>query len=176
LFTGLEDNANDGNGEGMPWQRAVNGRSIKYWRIAKNGSGLSNDEPNKKTRNSRYVRYIYRLTSPEPCVFSFEDINEFSKGDSQEDFSVYSSGNLLNGLTFNFANAHTFKFQDDGLGTPILILVGPRVICAGTNYCEDAWNSQFSGLSPGRFSADEHIDRGQKALAIVKKACPGKEF
>lgn len=63
LFTGLEDNLNDTDGKGMSWQRAVKGRSVEYWRVGKNGIGFSDDEMNRKTRDSRYVRYVYRLTS-----------------------------------------------------------------------------------------------------------------
>jgi len=176
LFTGLEDNLDDTNGNGMPWQRAVRGRNLEYWRIGKNGIYLSDAADNAKMRKSTYVRYIYRLTSPEACVFSFSDITEFSQGDSQEDFSAMSSTNMLNTQTFNLANAHTFVFEDDGYGTPYIRIVGPRAMCNGPNLCENGWNSVFSGLSLGRFRNDEHFERRQKAFAFVKKACPGKEF
>ncbi len=81
-----------------------------------------------------------------------------------------------NNITFRLANAHTFAFDDDGYGTLYLRIVGPRAMCYGPDYCENAWNSVFSGLSLGRFSGNEHIERRQKALALIKKACPGKEF
>lgn len=176
LFTGLEDNLDDTNGKGMPWQRAVRGRNLEYWRISKNSIYSSDDAENKKMRKSTYVRYIYRLASPDPCVFSFSDITEFSQGDSQEDFSAMSSTNMLNTQTFNLANAHTFVFEDDGYGTPYIRIVGPRAMCYGPNTCENTWNSVFSGLSLGRFRNDERFERRRKAYAFVKKACPGKEF
>jgi hypothetical protein len=176
LFTGLEDNLDETDGKGMPWQRAAKGRGIEYWRVGRNGIGFSDDEMNRKTRDSRYVRYVYRLTSPDRCVFSFDDVTEFSKGDSQEDFSTYSSTNMLNTMTFNLANAHTFAFDDDGFGTPYIRLLGPRVMCHGPNFCENVWNSVFSGLSLGRFRDSNHKERRQKAFGFVKKACPGKEF
>jgi hypothetical protein len=176
LFTGLEDNLDDTDAKGMPWQRTVKGRNLEYWRVSKNGIYSSDDAENKKMRKSTYVRYIYRLTSPDPCVFSFSDITEFSQGDSQEDFSAMSSTNMLNTQTFNLANAHTFVFEDDGYGTPYIRIVGPRAMCYGPNACENAWNSVFSGLSLGRFRNDERFERRQKAYAFVKKACPGKEF
>lgn len=91
LFTGLEDNLDDTGGQGMPWQRTVKGRNLEYWRIGKNGIYSSDEANNKKMRESTFVRHIYRLTSPDPCVFSFSDITEFSRGDSQEDFSAMSS-------------------------------------------------------------------------------------
>lgn len=149
LFTGLEDNLDEPDGKGMPWQRALNGRNLEYWRISKNGIYSSDDEENEKMRTSSYVRYVFRLNSPEPCVFSFADINGFSKGDSQEDFSALSTINMLNTQTFNLANAHTFVFEDDGYGTPYIRIVGPRAMCYGPNACENAWNSVFSGLSLG---------------------------
>jgi hypothetical protein len=149
LFTGLEDNLDEPDGKGMPWQRALNGRNLEYWKISKNGIYSSDDEENEKMRTSSYVRYVFRLNSPEPCVFSFADINGFSKGDSQEDFSALSTINMLNTQTFNLANAHTFVFEDDGYGTPYIRIVGPRAMCYGPNACENAWNSVFSGLSLG---------------------------
>ncbi|WP_315828599.1 MULTISPECIES: hypothetical protein [unclassified Bradyrhizobium] len=174
LLTGLEDNLDETDGKGMPWQRELKGRRVEYWHISKNGIGFSDDELNNKTRSSKYVRYVFRLTSPEPCTFTFEDIDQFSKGDSQEDFSVYSSSNIGNNLTFRFANAHTFALEDD---VEVYVrMVGPRVACTGEAYCENAWNSLFSGLSLGRFHGRAHKDRREKALAVVKNACPGKEF
>jgi hypothetical protein len=172
LFTGLEDNLDETNGKGMPWQRALEGRRLEYRRIGKNGIGFSDDELNKKTRSSNYVRYVFRLTNPEPCTFTFEDIDQFSKGDSQEDFSAYSSASLGNNLTFRFANAHTFVLEDDGFEVYVR-MVGPRVVCTGDAYCENGWNSVFSGLSLGRFHGNEHKDRRDKALAVIKKACSG---
>jgi hypothetical protein len=176
FFTGLEDNLDETDGKGMPWQRAVKGRSIEYWRIGRNGIGFSDDEMSKKTRDSQFVRYINRLTSPEPCVFSFGDVTEFSKGDSKEDFSAYSSGNIGNTMTFNLTNAHTFTFEDDGYGEPYVKLLGPRVMCLGPYGCENVWTSVFSGLSLGRFRGKIDQERRQKAFSILKKACPGKEF
>lgn len=176
LFTGLEDNLDDTNGKGMPWQRTVKGRSVEYWRISKNGIYSSDDADNKKMRKSTYVRYIYRLNSPDPCVFAFSDITEFSQGDSQEDFSAMSNTNMLNTQSFNLANAHTFALEGDGYSTSYIRIVGPRAMCYGPNVCENAWNSVYSGLSLGRFRNDSGFERRKKAYAFVKKACPGKEF
>ncbi|WP_461316847.1 hypothetical protein [Bradyrhizobium embrapense] len=175
LFTGLEDNLDETSGKGMPWQRSVKGRAIDYWRITTNGIGFSDDEMNRKTRPSRYVRYTYRVSSPEPCSFAFEDITEFSKNDSQEDFSAYSMHNQGNGITFNLGNAHTFQFEEDGWST-YLRIVGPRAVCYASGGCENAWNDTFSGLLLGRISGDAHLDRRKKALAIIRTACPGKDF
>lgn len=176
LFTGLEDNLNETDGKSMPWQRAVNGRNLEYWKVSTNRIFSSDDEENKRMRNSSYVRHVFRLNSSAQCTFNFADINEFSKGESREDFSALSSTNMLNTQTFNLANAHTFVFEDDGYGTPYIRIVGPRAVCYGPNACENAWNSVFSGLSIGRFRNDENFERRQKAYASVKKVCPGKEF
>ena len=83
---------------------------------------------------------------------------------------------MHNAQTFNIGNAHTFNFRDDGHGTPYLWLAGPRVHCYEPNICGNAWATEASGLSLGRFDDDKHLDRRQKALAIIKHACPGKEF
>jgi hypothetical protein len=177
LFTGLEDNLDETDGKGMPWQRAVKGRSIEYWRVGKNGISMSSDQEfTKKTSESRYVRYVWRLTSPAPCIFKFEEVDEFSKGDSTKDFSAYSSSNDLNALTFNLANAHTFVLETEDFGKPYIRLLGPRVVCNNYNaFCENVWNSVSTGLSLGRFSGSQE-ERRQKAFNIVKAACPGKDF
>ncbi len=60
--------------------------------------------------------------------FSFGDVTQFSKGDSQEDFSVYSSTNMLN---TNLANAHTFALDDEGYGSPYIRLLGGASCVAG---------------------------------------------
>ena len=175
LFTGIEDNTPDG--DARYWHRTIKGRALELWTISKNGMGFSDEEARKKTRNSVYARYVYRLTSPERCTFIFEDKHQLSKGDSQEDFSAYSYNNMLNSHTFRFANAHTFEFDKSDDSWPILILAGPRVKCdEESRFCENAWNSQFSGMSLGRFDGNKFMDRRERALALVKKACPGKEF
>ncbi|SFJ54041.1 hypothetical protein [Bradyrhizobium sp. cf659] len=65
LFTGLEANLDDTDGKGMPWQRAVRGRKLEYWRISKNSIYSSDEAENKKMRKSTYVRYISLLLLPQ---------------------------------------------------------------------------------------------------------------
>jgi hypothetical protein len=176
FFTGIEDNTNEGVGL-TPWRRSAKARVVEYWKIGKNGIGSSDDETNKKIRGSAYVRYVYRLSNPEPCVFRFEDVTEFSKGDSQTDFSVHSSTNILNSHTFNFANAHKFEFVDDAWAH-VIVLEGPRAVCSDeTGYCENKWTSEFSGMPYTRFDVDKgSVVRRGRAIALIKKACPGKDF
>ncbi len=175
LFSGLEDNLDETGGKGMPWRRAVKGRAIEYWRISENRIGFSDDELNRKTSSSRYVRYSYRISSPELCSFTFEVMTEFSNRESQKDFSTFSMQDSASGMTFNVGNAHTFQFEDDGW-SPYLRIQGPRAVCYRSGGCENGWNDVFSGLSLGRFSGSEQIDRRKKALAVIKNSCPGKEF
>jgi hypothetical protein len=77
LFSGIEDNTKDDYGL-TPWQREVKGRSIEFSMIGKNGMHSSDDEDERKLRPSTYMRYMERITLEEPCVFHFEEINEFS--------------------------------------------------------------------------------------------------
>jgi hypothetical protein len=86
LFSGIEDNTKDDWGL-TPWRREVRGRSIEFSKLGKNGIFSSDEEENRKIRQSTYVRYLERISLKEPCVFHFEDITEFSKGESLEDFS-----------------------------------------------------------------------------------------
>lgn len=176
-FTGIEDNTKDSYGL-TTWRRDMKSKVLRLWKIGKNGIGTSDKEENKKIRNSKYVRYVHRLTNPDPCVFRFDDITEFSNGDSNEDFSAYSMTNSLNSHVFNFANAHKFEFVDNGWGTSIIVLEGPRVVCSdGDRYCENAWTSEVSGMAYNRFDNDkESVSRRRRAIDVIKKACPGRAF
>jgi len=49
------------------------GRSIEFTQVGKNGNGSSDEEVNRKIRQSTYVRYLERIRIEEPCVFHFED-------------------------------------------------------------------------------------------------------
>jgi hypothetical protein len=137
------------------------------------------DTLNRKIRQSKYVRDLERISLKEPCVFHFEEIIEFPKGDSQEDFSWHSLKNMLNTHIFNLANAHVFNLNVEGATfTEALIeLAGPRAECAEFDDCENAWNSRFSGMDRGRFQGgDAENNRRLRAMELVKKTCPGKPY
>jgi hypothetical protein len=178
LFSGIEDNTKDDGGL-APWRREVKGRSIEFSKLGKNGIGSSDEEENRKIRQSTYVRYLERISLKEPCVFHFEEIIEFSKGDSQEDFSWHSFKNGLNTHIFNLANAHVFKLSV-GAATftkRIIELEGPRVRCTEGGYCENAWNSLRSGMDFRRFNGgDAENIRRLRAMELIKKTCPGKSY
>jgi hypothetical protein len=65
LFTGLEDNLDDTDGKGMPWQRGVKGRNLEYWRISPN-FGLSsrrlviNDRHDLPSQFLRFIGFIFQ--------------------------------------------------------------------------------------------------------------------
>jgi hypothetical protein len=156
LFSGIEDNTKDEGGL-TPWRREVKGRSIEFSKLGKNGFWTSDDEENRRIRQSTYVRYLERIGLKEPCVFHFEEVSEFSNGDSQEDFSWHSFKNALNTHIFNLANAYRFNLNvEDAKFTKALIeLAGPRVECNEYNYCENFWNSVYSGLDSRRFNGGD---------------------
>jgi hypothetical protein len=176
LFTGIEDNTEDKWGL-TPWRREVKGRSIEFSELAKNGIFWDNEEQNRKMRQSTYMRYLRRITLKEPCVFHFEAIEEFSKGDSRKDFTSYSTTEYGGTHTFNLGNAHHFNLDvDTGWGAAIA-MAGPRVECDQLGYCENAWNSGISGMHDGRFKGeDAENDRRLRAMELIKKACPGKPY
>jgi hypothetical protein len=178
LFSGIEDNAKDDYGL-TPWRRDVKGRSIEFSMIGKNGIFSSDDEENRKLRQSTYVRYLERITLEEPCVFHFEEINEFSRGDSREDFSFNSSKNLLNTDIFNLASAHKFELnvEDGDLARAVIEIEGPRAECDEYGYCENEWNSSISGMSGRRFHGGAAENKRRlRAVELIKKMCPGKPF
>jgi hypothetical protein len=178
-FTGIEDNMRDSYGL-TEWKKESTANGIRFMMISENGIGYSNPEINKKIRQSKYVQYVYLLTRKEPCVFRFEDFNEFSKGDGDTEFArIEGDGNnILNSGTFNFANAHKFEFAERDWGRPVIVIEGPKVMCQEeAGYCKNEWTSENSGMAYyTRFAGDEAIERRGRAIAVVKKACPGKAF
>jgi len=175
LFSGIEDNTKDDWGL-TPWRREVKGRSIEFSKLGKNGISTSDDEYNRKIWQSTYVRYLMRISLKEPCVFHFEDVMDFSKGDSTEDFSWESSKNGLNTHIFNLANAHVFNFNTEGFEA-IIEMEGPRVECTEDGQCENAWDSRYSAIHGGRFKGREAENiRRLRAMELIKKACPGKPY
>jgi hypothetical protein len=178
LFTGVEDNTQVGSSP-QTWRREVTGRSIEFSTITENkGIGFSDDETNRKTRQSAYVRDVQRITLEGACVFHIEILTEFSKGNSKEDFSGYSSKSA-NSITFNLANASNLKLDAEDVHTRALIaLAGPRVACTDYGgYCENAWNSFDAGLDRNTFHGGEAENgRRQRALEFIKKVCPGKPY
>lgn len=175
LFSGLEDNLKSTSGKGMAWQRTVRGRTIEYWRISENSIGVSDEKLNAKIHKSQYVRYVFRISSPKPCSFKFQEGTEFSNGNSKEDFSILPMRDSVDGITFDVSNANTFQFEEDGLDA-YLRIVGPRAVCYGPDNCENAWNDVFSPLLLGRSGGSKQLNRRKRALAVIKRTCPGKEF
>ncbi len=178
LFSGLEDNTKDDYGL-TPWKREAKGRNVEFTKIGENGISSSDEEENRKLRQSKYIRYLRRITIEEPCVFHFEEINEFSKGDSTEDFSFHSFKNSLNTHIFNLGNAHKFvlNFEHEYSSRPVIEIEGPRVVCEEYGYCENEWDSSISGMSGSRFQGTEaENSRRLRALEFIKKMCPGKPY
>jgi hypothetical protein len=176
-FTGIEDNLKDSYGL-TPWQRTTKPKVFEFWMIGKNGIFSSDAEENKRLRQSKYVRYVYRLGNPEQCVFRFEDTTQFSKGDSEEEFNPQSSTNVLNSHTFNFGAAHKFEFVDERW-RHFIVLEGPRVMCSEEGgYCENRWTSEISGMAHRRFDrgGKEAALRRGRAVEVIKKACPGRPY
>ncbi|SNT61648.1 hypothetical protein SAMN05216374_5948 [Tardiphaga sp. OK246] len=178
LFTGIEDNARDEVGL-TSWRRDRSRRALEFAKVGRNRVFGSDEAFNQAVQNSRYLRVVERITLIEPCVFSFEEITQYSLGESQDDFSVASSKNALNTYAVDLTRAHVFNLntEDADRSKAIIELAGPRVICFELGACENAWNSFFAGHDLGRFrgGADEN-QRRQRAVGLIKKSCPGKAF
>jgi hypothetical protein len=93
LFLGLEDNTEFEQAL-TPWRREVKGRTVEFSTISKNGIYSSDEDDNRKLRQSDYTRYIKRIAQIEPCVFRFEFMNEFSNGANKEEFSWHWEPNI----------------------------------------------------------------------------------
>jgi hypothetical protein len=128
---------------------------------------------NDKLRGSAYILHTQKISSPENCVFRKEGREEFSRGDSKTDFGVHDMG--VGVLILNLNNAYKFDL-DWRPSQAYSILRGPAVICNGTGQCGNDWehvtypDDYYSSEKPPSFV------RREKALALIKKACPGKPY
>jgi hypothetical protein len=102
---------------------------------------------------------------------------EFSKGDSKQEFSAYT---MQQGTTtFFLLNAYHFDMEfarRDVLGLkmdPHVLIQGPRVTCSGPDYCENSWDDFFES---NRDRQKKSAPRRQRAIELIKKACPGKPY
>jgi hypothetical protein len=158
-----------------PWTRQVVGRTVEYSRRGRNEGAVSNEDDNKKLRDSSFIRYVERISSPEPCVFVRDSSIEFSKGDSQTDFSSYTMPNRPTAYTLNLAEAYSFELSFES-GAVDITAQGPGVACSGRGFCENYWNRGFyTGEDEDR--ADRKpvgVLRLERAITVIKKACPGK--
>ncbi|WP_316214901.1 hypothetical protein [Bradyrhizobium sp. SZCCHNR2035] len=172
----IEENGKGRSGEQEPLQRRVVNQSIEFWRIGRNGIGTSSDEINQKIRNSAFVRYKWVITSPEPCVFRKQEFTEFSKEKSQEDFSAYTMGSIGSDGVVDLNKASRFVLISEPLLTQIVIS-GPAVHCVADGWCEDYFNTTIDvdGYTP-RGEKPYLVQRKEKAIDLIRKACPGKAY
>ena len=170
----IEDHAKEDSWP-EPRRRQVIGRTIEYSRRGSNEGAAFNEDKNKKIRDSSFIRYVERISSPEPCVFVRDSSIEFSKGDSRTDFSAYTLPNRLTAYTLNLAEAYTFELSFES-GAVDITAQGPSVACSGWGFCENYWNRGFyAGEDEDR--ADRKpvgVLRLERAIDLIKKACPGK--
>jgi hypothetical protein len=170
----IEDHAKEGTWP-EPWTRQVLGRTIEYSRRRRNDIRLSNDDENNKIRDSSFIRYVEKISSPGPCVFLRDSSIEFSKGDSQTDFSAYTMGNRLTAYTLNLAEAYSFEMSFES-GAVDVTAQGPSVACSGWGFCENYWNRGFyAGEDEDRADGKPvGVLRLERAIVLIKKACPGR--
>jgi hypothetical protein len=169
----VEDNTQEKH-KLAPWKRTVEGRAVTFVTLGRHSYGFSDDELNKMLRNSSYVRYTERISSPEKCIFHLESKAELSKADSTADFSVYDMGS---GTTiFNLNN--TTKFEIDySRPDANAVFEGPAVACWVGHWCTNTWTKQI--FPEDYYSYDEKppsVQRRDKAVELIKKSCSGKPY
>lgn len=176
-FVFASDNIEDGKLDKFrfqPWKREVSGQTISFWTTGRNSYGFSDDETNKLTKNSKYVRYTEKISSPQNWVFRTESHAEFSKGDSTTDFSVYDNGDGI--VIFNLAKAYQFEIVYDPPSADLHVS-GPGVACGPDGSCSNEWHKQI--FPEDYWSAEEKppsVLRREKAVELIRKACPGNPY
>jgi hypothetical protein len=108
-------------------------------------------------------------------VFLRDSSIEFSKGDSETDFSAYTTPNRLTAYTLNLTEAYSFELSFES-GAVDITVQGPGVACTGWGFCENYWNRGFyTGEDENRADRKPgEVLRLERAIALIKKACPGK--
>jgi hypothetical protein len=156
-----------------PVKRTIVGQTIVYTSMGNNAYGFSDDKLNDKLKNSQFILHTEKISSPDNCVFRKETKEEFSKGTSKDDFSVHDMGAGV--LIINLNNAYKFDL-DWRPGQAYIILRGPAVVCNDMGQCGNDW--EHVTYPEDYYSSDKppSFVRREKALAVIKKACPGKAY
>jgi hypothetical protein len=98
---------------------------------------------------------------------------EFSKGNSQEEFTAYTSAKTV---TINLANAYNFEMEYEYPSASVF-MQGPSVACTEGLWCENWWRNHIYAEDDWNPREKPHsIRRRQGAIALIKKACPGKPY
>jgi hypothetical protein len=172
-FVFASDNIEDGKLEKFrfqPWKREVSGQTISFWTVGRNSYGFSDDETNKLTKNSKYVRYTEKISSPENCMFRKESHAEFSSGDSTTDFGVYDMGQDI--VIFNLAKAYQFEILYDPPSADLNVR-GPGVTCDPDGSCSNEWSKQI--FPEDYWSYDQKppsVLRREKAVELISPTFP----
>src|SRR6266481_4486833 len=127
----------------LSWKRKIVGQTIEYVTFGNNSYGFSNPETNAKTKDSSFVRYTRKISSPETCVFYMQSVEEYSKGDSKEDFSAFAGGHEDDILYLR--NAYRFEMiYDLQFHMANIYLEGPAVVCDLKGSCQNAYMQRGS--------------------------------
>jgi hypothetical protein len=156
-----------------PVKRTIVGQTVVYTSMGENSYGFSDDKLNDKLKDSRYILHTEKISSPQNCVFRKESKEEFSKGNSKEDFSVHDMGAGV--LIIDLNNAYKFDLEWRG-PQAFAILRGPAVICNDTGQCGNDWERVTYPEDYYSYEKSPSFLRREKALALIKKVCPGKAY
>lgn len=157
----------------QPWKRTVTGRMVEFATVRNNSIFFSDDALNAKTRPSKFIRLSETITPLEKCVFKKVSVQDWSKGASNAEFGAYTSRSEL---IFDLNKAHTFEIVLDGPSADAHI-EGPAVVCDTEGSCANEWSKQI--FPEDYYSYDVRspsILRRDKAVELLKKACPGKPY
>jgi hypothetical protein len=156
------------------WRREIVGDKIVFTNLGKHSYGFSDDETNKLTANSKFVRYQYIVSMLKKCLVRSEAHAEFSNGDSQTEFAVYEMGEGI-GL-FDLSKAYFLKIEFSGPSADFTIK-GPGVVCTPSGQCMNEWSKQI--FPEDYWSYDKRppsVLRRDKAVELLRKACPGNPY
>lgn len=169
---GFEENTLEKNTL-QPWKRTVTGRTVEFATVRNNSIFFSSDELNAKTRPSKFIRLSETITPLERCIFKKVSKQDWSKGASNTEFGAYTT---TGDLTFNLNKAYRFEIVIEGPSADAHI-EGPAVICGTDGACGNEWSKQIFPEDYWSYDVrSPSVLRRDKAVELIKKACPGKPY
>jgi len=170
----------------VPEQRTINQSQIEYMDVANNPNldpiladvirGIAQES---KTRGSKFVKYVVRVSSPEPCLFRMDELESFSKGGSSNDFSSGLTRHLVWDLDLNKTSRFEVEVKDitETFSSADIIIEGRGVECR-EGKCQDKDTFSIGEYDSEKPASEQRdlISRRERAIAFVQKTCPGKPY
>jgi hypothetical protein len=119
---------------------------------------------------SKVLRRNERILEEDRCVFRRESRTDIENLEPPRSVRGHSKFEVI-----NLHEASRFDAKVDRL-VPLVILEGPSVYCPSDGQCQNSWNQMVGDVNADRSESQHEIARRRKAIALIKRSCPGKPY